>query len=399
MGRKPVCSEVGLNRGPWTHQEDLILIKYVEAHGEGSWSTLPHKAGLLRCGRSCRLRWMNYLRPNVKRGNISADEEELIIRLHKLLGNRWSLIAARIPGRTDNEIKNFWNTRLNKKHPKKDQLHQCKSNIQRPWNPVPYKPSFKEILLNGEERKRFCYKENQTVKNIITSKKSELSASNSIRGDQMKQQAHTAYCDSEIEGISALPILPMESHDELINSINHMGNFNRLLDCSPRIDDDHIHNFHGGFHHVDTTLSQFQMQYKHTSYGMDSVCPDSGVQQGIVGVELNGSNYEYNLTSPDYILKLGVLISDFDLATKNMVATGASCDIHAASPSQFDMPCNGNYCGGEQTFIDSAVNHGVVARDVAQNITVNFPPNAPAVNTGHVCSDSLFSYLNSLGSF
>uniref|UniRef100_A0A7N0VAW1 Uncharacterized protein n=1 Tax=Kalanchoe fedtschenkoi TaxID=63787 RepID=A0A7N0VAW1_KALFE len=72
-------------------------------------------AGLNRCGKSCRLRWLNYLRPDIKRGNISEDEEELIIRLHKLLGNRWSLIAGRLPGRTDNEIKNYWNTTLGKK--------------------------------------------------------------------------------------------------------------------------------------------------------------------------------------------------------------------------------------------------------------------------------------------
>ncbi|XBI32063.1 hypothetical protein VPH35_055562 [Triticum aestivum] len=73
-------------------------------------------AGLNRCGKSCRLRWLNYLRPGIKRGNISDDEEELIVRLHRLLGNRWSLIAGRLPGRTDNEIKNYWNTTLSKRN-------------------------------------------------------------------------------------------------------------------------------------------------------------------------------------------------------------------------------------------------------------------------------------------
>nr|ASR18095.1 R2R3MYB10 [Ginkgo biloba] len=115
MGRAPCCSKVGLHRGPWTAREDMLLTKHIEANGEGHWRALPKKAGLLRCGKSCRLRWMNYLRPDIKRGNISPDEEELIIRLHTLLGNRWSLIAGRLPGRTDNEIKNFWNTHLSKK--------------------------------------------------------------------------------------------------------------------------------------------------------------------------------------------------------------------------------------------------------------------------------------------
>ncbi|KAL2893301.1 Transcription factor MYB30 [Bienertia sinuspersici] len=105
MGRAPCCSKVGLHRGPWTANEDALLIKYIEAHGEG----------LLRCGKSCRLRWMNYLRPDIKRGNITSEEDDLIIRLHGLLGNRWSLIAGRLPGRTDNEIKNYWNTHLSKR--------------------------------------------------------------------------------------------------------------------------------------------------------------------------------------------------------------------------------------------------------------------------------------------
>ncbi|KAK1377816.1 MYB transcription factor [Heracleum sosnowskyi] len=115
MGRSPCCSKVGLNKGAWTTAEDKILTDFIHLHGEGGWRNLPKRAGLKRCGKSCRLRWLNYLRPDIKRGNISDDEEDLIIRLHKLLGNRWSLIAGRLPGRTDNEIKNYWNTTLRKK--------------------------------------------------------------------------------------------------------------------------------------------------------------------------------------------------------------------------------------------------------------------------------------------
>ncbi|KAF8034894.1 hypothetical protein BT93_C1043 [Corymbia citriodora subsp. variegata] len=115
MGRSPRCDKDGLNKGAWTAAEDKILMDYVKLNGEGKWSRLSRETGLRRCGKSCRLRWMNYLRPDIKRGNISPDEEELIIRLHKLLGNRWSLIAGRLPGRTDNEIKNYWNTNLAKK--------------------------------------------------------------------------------------------------------------------------------------------------------------------------------------------------------------------------------------------------------------------------------------------
>ncbi|KAH9306533.1 hypothetical protein KI387_010937, partial [Taxus chinensis] len=115
MGRSPCCSKVGLLKGPWTAREDILLTTYIEYHGQGDWRKLPQRAGLRRCGKSCRLRWLNYLRPNIKRGNISPDEDDLIIRLHRLLGNRWSLIAGRLPGRTDNEIKNYWNSHLSKK--------------------------------------------------------------------------------------------------------------------------------------------------------------------------------------------------------------------------------------------------------------------------------------------
>ncbi|XP_076920924.1 transcription factor MYB41-like [Bidens hawaiensis] len=115
MGRSPCCDKNGLKKGPWTQEEDLKLMEYVQLHGPGNWRTLPKNAGLQRCGKSCRLRWTNYLRPDIKRGRFSFEEEETIIQLHSVVGNKWSAIAARLPGRTDNEIKNYWNTHIRKR--------------------------------------------------------------------------------------------------------------------------------------------------------------------------------------------------------------------------------------------------------------------------------------------
>ncbi|PIN18566.1 Transcription factor, Myb superfamily [Handroanthus impetiginosus] len=115
MGRAPCCEKNGLKKGPWTPEEDQKLIEYIQKNGYGNWRTLPKNAGLQRCGKSCRLRWTNYLRPDIKRGRFSFEEEETIIQLHSILGNKWSAIAARLPGRTDNEIKNYWNTHIRKR--------------------------------------------------------------------------------------------------------------------------------------------------------------------------------------------------------------------------------------------------------------------------------------------
>ncbi|KAL2543685.1 transcription factor MYB [Forsythia ovata] len=142
MGKHSCCNQENVKRGLWSPEEDEKLIKYITAHGYGCWSEVPEKAGvfvactrappsenciyiytevticipgLQRCGKSCRLRWINYLRPDIRRGRFTPEEEQLIISLHEAVGNRWAHIASHLPGRTDNGIKNYWNSWIKKK--------------------------------------------------------------------------------------------------------------------------------------------------------------------------------------------------------------------------------------------------------------------------------------------
>nr|BAJ86820.1 predicted protein [Hordeum vulgare subsp. vulgare] len=106
MGRQPCCEKVGLKKGPWTAEEDQKLVAFLLSHGHCCWRLVPKLAGLLRCGKSCRLRWTNYLRPDLKRGLLSDDEERLVIDLHSQLGNRCVCPARSTTGGTHVRVVN-----------------------------------------------------------------------------------------------------------------------------------------------------------------------------------------------------------------------------------------------------------------------------------------------------
>ncbi|KAL9253278.1 Transcription factor MYB97-like protein [Drosera capensis] len=144
-----------LKKGPWSAAEDAILMDYVKKHGEGNWNAVMRNTSLMRCGKSCRLRWANHMRPNLKKGAFSAEEEKVIVELHSKLGNKWARISSHLPGRTDNEVKNYWNTRMKRRlrqgiplYPHCLQKHNPSSSMPSPPSlppPPPTPPSLSHL--------------------------------------------------------------------------------------------------------------------------------------------------------------------------------------------------------------------------------------------------------------
>ncbi|CAI9754870.1 unnamed protein product [Fraxinus pennsylvanica] len=140
----------GMKKGAWSNVEDDKLRAYVLRYGHWNWRMLPKYAGLARCGKSCRLRWVNYLKPGLKRGNFTKEEENFIMELHNQLGNKWSAIAANLPGRTDNEIKNYWHTHKKRCNKRKEAATQVEvaQTIENPPSEIETLKESENLMLS-----------------------------------------------------------------------------------------------------------------------------------------------------------------------------------------------------------------------------------------------------------
>ncbi|CAK7339018.1 unnamed protein product [Dovyalis caffra] len=220
MGRQPCCDKVGLKKGPWTSEEDKKLISFILTNGQCCWRAVPKLAGLLRCGKSCRLRWTNYLRPDLKRGLLSEYEEKMVIELHAQLGNRWSKIASHLPGRTDNEIKNHWNTHIKKKLRKMgiDPLtHKPLSTIETP------PPPEQEVQLqnNIQEPEKQAGQQScspNVISELDQNKEPETSLQSSITREEENNMASTFDSMELINGFCIDEVPLIEPHEILVPS-------------------------------------------------------------------------------------------------------------------------------------------------------------------------------------
>ncbi|XP_059311364.1 transcription factor RAX2-like [Lycium ferocissimum] len=212
MGRAPCCDKANVKRGPWSPEEDAKLKDFIHKYGTaGNWIALPQKAGLRRCGKSCRLRWLNYLRPNIKHGDFSDAEDRVICSLYANIGSRWSIIAGQLPGRTDNDIKNYWNTKLKKKF-----MGLLPSSNQRKSPCFPAQPQTNSTLF------RDSYYTTKLPQSIFTTQPNILYTNNKMNFPNLGATNHQ-YASNYFQSHQDSLMNPMHCHPPLNDNVFMFG--------------------------------------------------------------------------------------------------------------------------------------------------------------------------------
>nr|QSD99723.1 MYB family transcription factor [Melilotus albus] len=271
MGRHSCCYKQKLRKGLWSPEEDEKLLRHITKYGHGCWSSVPKQAGLQRCGKSCRLRWINYLRPDLKRGTFSQDEENLIVELHAVLGNRWSQIAAQLPGRTDNEIKNLWNSCLKKRL------------RQKGIDPVTHKP-LSEVENNGEENAKST--QEKAAPELLLSNELNLLKSESSKSDAASYEQRTS-------SISPRKAYALEMEGSCSSRIyNKSDNSNNLMNnCSNK------DLFIDRFIQPSDLMGNFPIQMSYANTENDSNTSNHWFNQTGRTFDMNSDQFHFNSSS------------------------------------------------------------------------------------------------------
>lgn len=329
MGRAPCCDKANVKKGPWSPEEDAILKAYIEQHGTGgNWIALPQKIGLKRCGKSCRLRWLNYLRPNIKHGGFSEEEDNIICSLYISIGSRWSIIAAQLPGRTDNDIKNYWNTRLKKKLLGKQRKEQAarraslkqeimtKREINEsfmvpgaiPHQQSPYWPEVPALVMNQNQDSHLM--DQESIRNLLIKLGGRFSDNN------QESALFTTVNNYPLDGSSRQDQVPYTNSIDVLSSSAPMRSMDSTTSCSqfPNSNYNGPNMCQAGLENLLVELGGLVCSNPQRVEGLDSFYGMDMAASGSTGASSAESNSWGHISSLGY----PQLVSDYETCLQSM---------------------------------------------------------------------------------